>query len=54
MPIKTEDVSEVGPCPVCGKMMEVGDEDPILERICDSCAAAQVLAAGRGNLDLKK
>lgn len=27
-----------GKCPWCRKAMEVGDEDPVRERICDRCA----------------
>ena len=36
-----------GPCPWCGETMGIGDEDPILERICLDCATVppQELAA---------
>ena len=38
---------QVGQCPWCCGPMEVGGEDPILERACDRCAGVEISALAK-------
>lgn len=38
-----------GFCPWCGSKMEIGDEDPILERCCEDCASQPIAKLMRAN-----